>query len=303
MTQEADRSPAQAGAGAVRESARPETPSPTVVPTAKPGAGQQHSPDAAGGAGPTLGADHSAGQGPGAGQGSSAGQAHGSGRRSAGSRTARKPQGRPSLGGGTPAQDRELRAQGRETVRKLLEAGMIEFEVRGFGGVRVDDVVKRAGISHGTFYLYFANKEDLFKALLRDALHDMEIVAGDFPVVTSDDTGLTVLRRWVRKFFAAYAAHATVIRILSSADLVPDEVYSDGLQLFFSIAEAMTTGMTAAAQAAGRHHESPELTAVACLMMLERVNYLISTEVQLPVPEMSDKIADIMFAAFGLAVA
>ena len=49
---------------------------------------------------------------------------------------------------------------------------------------------KRAGISHGTFYLYFANKEDLFKALLRDALHDMEIVAGDFPVVTSDETGL-----------------------------------------------------------------------------------------------------------------
>ena len=79
-------------------------------------------------------------------------------------------------------------------MRKLLEAGMIEFEERGFDGVRVDDVVKRAGISHGTFYLYFANKEDLFKALLRDALHDMEIVAGDFPVVTSDGTGLRLLR-------------------------------------------------------------------------------------------------------------
>jgi AcrR family transcriptional regulator len=243
MTQEADRSPAQAGAGAARG------------PAKSRGAG----------------------------------------------RTVRKPPGRPSLGGGTPAQDRELRAQGRETVRKLLEAGMIEFEERGFGGVRVDDVVKRAGISHGTFYLYFANKEDLFKALLRDALHDMEIVAGDFPVVTSDVTGLTVLRQWVRKFFSAYASHATVIRILSSADLVPDEVYGEGLQLFFAIAEAMTTGMTAAAEAAGKHQDSPELTAVACLMMLERVNYLISTEVQLPVPEMADKIADIMFAAFGLA--
>src|SRR5271169_4605584 len=104
-------------------------------------------------------------------------------------RPLRKPPARPSLGGGAPAQDRELRAQGRETVRKLLEAGMIEFEERGFGGVRVDDVVQRAGISHGTFYLYFANKEDLFKALLRDALHDMEIVAGDFPVVTRDETG------------------------------------------------------------------------------------------------------------------
>ena len=179
---------------------------------------------------------------------------------------------------------------------------MVEFENRGFHGVRVDDVVHRAGISHGTFYLYFSNKEDLFKALLKDALHDMEIVAGDFPVVTHDDTGLAVLRQWVRKFFRAYAAHATVIRILSQADLVPEEVFGDGLRLFFSIAEAMTTGMTAAAQAAGKQQDRAELTAVACLMMLERVNYLISAEVQLPEDEMADRIADIMYAAFGLNV-
>ena len=177
---------------------------------------------------------------------------------------------------------------------------MVEFEERGFHGVRVDDVVRRAGISHGTFYLYFSNKEDLFKALLKDALRDMEIVAGDFPVVTADDTGLSVLRRWVRMFFKAYASHATVIRILSQADLVPEEVFGDGLQLFFGIAEAMTTGMTASARQAGRVQEHAQLTAVACLMMLERVNYLISAEVPLPEDEMADRIADIMYAAFGL---
>ena len=103
-----------------------------------------------------------------------AGAARGSGKSRGVGRAPRKPS-RPSLGGGAPAQDRELRAQGRETVRKLLEAGMIEFEERGFGGVRVDDVVKRAGISHGTFYLYFANKEDLFKALLRSEEHTSEL--------------------------------------------------------------------------------------------------------------------------------
>ncbi|MGH3211976.1 MAG: TetR/AcrR family transcriptional regulator, partial [Trebonia sp.] len=144
MTQEADRSPAQAGAGAVRGPARP--------PAGTTGTGQQVSQDGARGPGPATGT------GPRDSQGHGTGQAHGSGRKSAVGRSARKPQGRPSLGGGTPAQDRELRAQGRETVRKLLEAGMTEFEERGFNGVRVDDVVKRAGISHGTFYLYFANK-------------------------------------------------------------------------------------------------------------------------------------------------
>jgi AcrR family transcriptional regulator len=282
MTQEADRSPSGPGASVVRGPARP---------SGAPGAGQQVSPEAARGTAQA----HSTPQT------HSTPQAHGSGRKSGAGRPARKPQGRPSLGGGTPAQDRELRAQGRETVRKLLEAGTIEFEERGFNGVRVDDVVKRAGISHGTFYLYFANKEDLFKALLRDALHDMEIVAGDFPVVTSDSTGLRVLREWVKKFSAAYAAHGTVLRTLSSAN-APGEMFADGLQLFFSITEAMTTGMTAAAIAAGHHQENAELTAFACLMMLERVNFVMTTEVELPEDMMSDKIADIMFAAFGLVV-
>ena len=266
MTQEADRSPAQSAAGAARGTARQ-----SAVTT---GSGQSHGTGQALATGPKRGAG----------------------------RPARKPQGRPSLGGGEPARDRELRAQGRETVRKLLEAGTIEFEERGFNGVRVDDVVRRAGISHGTFYLYFSNKEDLFRALLKDALQDMEIVAGDFPVVTSDETGLTVLRQWVRKFFAAYEAHSTVLRTLSSAN-APGEMFADGLRLFFSITEAMTTGMTAAAAAAGRHQEHAELTAFACLMMLERVSFVITTEVQLPADEMSDRIADIMFAAFGLTTA
>jgi AcrR family transcriptional regulator len=53
--------------------------------------------------------------------------------------------------GGRPAQDRELRAQGRQTLRNLLEAGLAEFDERGFQAVRVDDIVRRAQISHGTF--------------------------------------------------------------------------------------------------------------------------------------------------------
>jgi AcrR family transcriptional regulator len=215
---------------------------------------------------------------------------------------------RPSLGGGTPAQGRELGAQGRQTVRKLLEAGLAEFDERGFQGVRVDDVVRRAKTSHGTFYLYFANKDDLFKALLRDALHDMEIITDDFPVVTSNDAGRNALRAWVRSFCDTYAAHATVIRILSQAEIVGEAVYGDGLQLLFRLAEAITQGMTAAAgtgqgDTAGSTGlaEHAELTAVACLMMLERVNYLLSVEVRLPRDEMVDRLSAIIYAAFRSA--
>jgi AcrR family transcriptional regulator len=202
---------------------------------------------------------------------------------------------RPSLGGGRPAQDRELRAQGRQTVHNLLEAGLAEFDEKGFQAVRVDDIVRRAQISHGTFYLYFSNKEDLFKALLRDALDDMAQVTDAFPVVTRNEAGRAALQRWVGEFCETYSAHAAVIRTLSQAEIVSEDIWGDGLKLLFRLAEAMAQGMTAATGGA----EHAELTAVACLMMLERVNYLMSVEVMLPREEMVERITAIMFAAFG----
>ncbi len=210
---------------------------------------------------------------------------------------------RPSLGGGIPAQDRELRAQGRQTVQRLLEAGLAEFYERGFQAVRVDDVVRRAKTSHGTFYLYFKNKDDLFKALLRDALHDMDAITGAFPLVTRDDAGRAALREWVSSFCDTYGAHAAVIGILSQAELVGEEVWGDGLQLLFKLAEAMARGMTASAPAQSPNgkegrDEHAELTAFALLMMLERVNYLLSEEIRLPREEMVDRLTAIVFAAF-----
>ncbi|MGH9031813.1 MAG: helix-turn-helix domain-containing protein, partial [Acidimicrobiia bacterium] len=74
---------------------------------------------------------------------------------------------------GTPAQQRELRAQGRRTMGKLFDAGMRVFAERGYHAARVDDIVRAARTSHGTFYLYFANKEDLLRALAVDCAEEM----------------------------------------------------------------------------------------------------------------------------------
>jgi AcrR family transcriptional regulator len=211
---------------------------------------------------------------------------------------------RPSVDGGVPALQRELGAHGRETVRRLLEAGLAEFEEAGFQSARVEDIVRRAKTSHGTFYLYFANKDDLFRTLLRDALVDMADITDEFPVVTSNDGGRAALRRWIQSFTDTYAAHATVIRILSQAEIVGEQVYGDGLRLLFRLSEAIAQGMTVAS--AGQRTDPPakdsaqhaELTALACLMMLERINYLLSVDVRLPREEMVDRLTAIIYAAF-----
>jgi len=68
------------------------------------------------------------------------------------------------------------KAERRWTRRKearpeeITAAALALFVERGFAATRLDDVASRAGVSKGTVYLYFANKEELFKAVIREAL-------------------------------------------------------------------------------------------------------------------------------------
>src|SRR3984957_20634657 len=75
---------------------------------------------------------------------------------------------------GAPAAKRVLRSQGRRTMRKLLDAAMIAFDKRGYHATRVNDVVDIAKTSHGTFYLYFSNKEDLLRALVAEVANESQ---------------------------------------------------------------------------------------------------------------------------------
>jgi len=52
--------------------------------------------------------------------------------------------------------------------RRILEAALEEFALKGFGTTRMEDVARRAGVGKGTLYLYFDDKEALFEGLVRE---------------------------------------------------------------------------------------------------------------------------------------
>jgi hypothetical protein len=130
----------------------------------------------------------------------------------------------------------------------------------------------------------------------------MKIITGEFPVVTRNEAGRAALRGWVQRFCDIYLAHAAVIRVLSQAEVVGEDVWRSGLQTLFRLAETITTGMTAARRdVPDGPRQQDELTALACLMMLERINYLISVGIRLPRDEMADRLSAILYAAFSSA--
>ncbi|HKX31796.1 MAG TPA: TetR/AcrR family transcriptional regulator [Blastocatellia bacterium] len=63
-------------------------------------------------------------------------------------------------------QRRHLRTPNPEVRQRLLEAADNLIHELGFPSLRIEQIVERAGLSIGTFYLYFESKNDLFVNLV-----------------------------------------------------------------------------------------------------------------------------------------
>src|SRR5581483_4114893 len=172
--------------------------------------------------------------------------------------------------GGAPARQRTLRAQGRQTMRKLLEAGIEVFDKRGYSGARVDDICERAGTSHGTFYLYFASKEDLFRALLLDVGEEMTGLAASLPAVPSDRSGYDAIRSFVEDFYDLYRHYHPVIRAWMETQVGDIEMAVMGAGVLGAFAGALADRVR---EIDPPPVEDPDLAALAMVAMVERFFY------------------------------
>lgn len=60
---------------------------------------------------------------------------------------------------------RPVQARSRQTVEAILEAAAQVLEVRGYAAATTDRIAERAGVSVGTLYQYFPNKDAILLAL------------------------------------------------------------------------------------------------------------------------------------------
>jgi AcrR family transcriptional regulator len=194
---------------------------------------------------------------------------------------------------GIPAQGRELRARGRRTLRNLLDAGAAVFAERGLHAARVDDVVKAAKTSHGTFYLYFANKEDLFRALALDVAERMVELAAEFPAFSPDGDGRDALRAWLERFADLYEQYGAVIRAWTEAEIVDSEFGRIGGDLVTQFAGCLEDRLRVAAP-----DLDPLVASLAIVAMIERSSYyVLSHQLKVGREEMLDTLATATCAA------
>jgi AcrR family transcriptional regulator len=162
--------------------------------------------------------------------------------------------------------ERSRRPRGEQTRLRLLEAGASVLPDRGYHDARVDDIVTAAGVSHGTFYRYFHNKDDFFRVLAEAASGRMIDLIGRLRL----DGDVDELRAWLQDWFRTYEADGGVISTWQEMQ-TNEELAAFSQQVAASVFTLLVRLLE------GRDFGNPEVDATTLLALIERVPYSVYT--------------------------
>ncbi|MEY4957231.1 MAG: hypothetical protein RL409_1488 [Gemmatimonadota bacterium] len=91
--------------------------------------------------------------------------------------------------------DTHRRRAPEERPTQILDAAFREFGERGLAGARLDDIAKRAQVAKGTIYLYFPNKEALFREMVHGTIVSALVEAEASLAGLASETAEAQLRR------------------------------------------------------------------------------------------------------------
>ena len=102
------------------------------------------------------------------------------------------------------------REQKLQRQEEILAAAFEVFAAHGYEAARIDDVARQAGIAKGTIYLYFPDKEHLFRAMVRSLVQKrFDAIAGSF-----QGTAEQLLRELLSRMYSQVVKNEKVRSIL-----------------------------------------------------------------------------------------
>jgi len=102
--------------------------------------------------------------------------------------------------------------------REICAAALDVFAEKGFAAAKLEEIARRAGVSKGTLYLYFEDKEQLFRAVVR------QTIAPNIEAVKEALTALDLpFAEIIRQFLPRFAIIATNLPVGAVAKMVIGE--------------------------------------------------------------------------------
>jgi|YelNatPaOPRAMG01_1025707.scaffolds.fasta_scaffold162256_1 AcrR family transcriptional regulator len=152
-------------------------------------------------------------------------------------------------------------------AQRILDVAARLFGQRHYHEVRVEDIAAKAGVSKGTVYQYFKDKEDLYVALILHSLNCLyertrQTIAG---LTQPEERLLSVVREGVQFF----AAQPYFLELIQRVDVSRSAAHSSALDASRTRFLDLLVEIIEQLNAAGRWHaDDPELAALALMGMM-----------------------------------
>ncbi|MBC7254447.1 MAG: TetR family transcriptional regulator [Actinobacteria bacterium] len=152
--------------------------------------------------------------------------------------------------------------------RQIREAALELFVQKGYGGTRIQDITSRAGVSVGTFYLYYRDKKELFM----DAVDEMirSVVQAIEKEASRDNDPFRKAIRTARFYLDNYSTFSGIINQLRGMMVTenPDALHKY-IALHKLIADPIVRELRNAARQGLIRDLDPELLARAVMGIVE----------------------------------
>jgi len=137
--------------------------------------------------------------------------------------------------------------------QQLLECALKLFAEKGYHATTVADIVRKAGVARGTFYLYFKDKRDLFQELLKSNFAYIFRVLPDLDLAKemSEEELKSALRLSLEKLLSHKNSIDFITILVEEASGV-DKAFADQVEHFYKTMTNIFCGYVARAQTLGK---------------------------------------------------
>jgi AcrR family transcriptional regulator len=120
------------------------------------------------------------------------------------------------------SQGSALTPRGQRTREALVLAARAEFEVNGFVDATIQGIATRADVAYGTFYTYFASKDEIFREVVDALVENFRAVAAAEPSRGTDPASR--IARANAGFLHAYRTNAAMMAILEQVATISPQL-------------------------------------------------------------------------------
>ncbi|MCB9436748.1 MAG: TetR/AcrR family transcriptional regulator [Anaerolineales bacterium] len=98
---------------------------------------------------------------------------------------------------------------------EILMAALVAFAEKGYDKTSMDDIVRVSGLSKGTLYWYFKNKEALFLGIMDMIFNQFMSIIDAFQASLSDHSAADMLRMLIQQAAEFFATDEKLVGLIS----------------------------------------------------------------------------------------